>query len=195
MTTYQLYKITGPDGRGYIGCTRQALKKRRRQHWYDSTRLKPHCSELQAAMREHGVASFEIGLLCYVVGSEKAALKREQELIELHGTLYPQGFNLRFGTSNHPSTRQKMSASHRTPASRAKIRAARLGQQHTIASRQKMSAGRRGENNANAKLTAEQVQWVRKAVTFKTRADVAAMLGVSAATISGIAAGKYWTNV
>lgn len=100
----QLYRLTSPTGRQYIGVTRKPLELRVVQHIY-------HHSVVGEALRKYGVKNFKIEVL--VIGDEDYIYKLEEKAIERFDTMIPQGYNLKGGGQRGcrytKESRQKMS--------------------------------------------------------------------------------------
>jgi group I intron endonuclease len=87
-----IYKIDCEvSGKSYIGKTIQSLKKRIQQH-RDS---KSYCRALSQAIQEHGWDNFRV----YTIweGNASKLGEMERRLISEHGTMEPDGYNIREG--------------------------------------------------------------------------------------------------
>ena len=86
---YSVYLLMFPNGRGYVGATKD-VKKRLRQHWYSSKAE----SELlvHQAIREQGWPKVVVDVL-YRCETKKQAIYEETRLIDKLGTKHPNGYN------------------------------------------------------------------------------------------------------
>lgn len=89
----QLYSITAPDGRAYIGCTHRDLSVRWRGHLDTarSHRAVPRDS-VHAAIRRLGPEGFSIEAIATAFDAVSAR-RLEERLIAQWDTLSPNGFN------------------------------------------------------------------------------------------------------
>jgi len=87
----EIYKLTSPSGKSYIGQTKQGVEERINQHlWYSQPD-----SLIHKALKKYGKESFKIEILytkpaCHAGEFEKKA-------IEKHNTITPNGYNLASG--------------------------------------------------------------------------------------------------
>lgn len=90
---YSLYKVTGPDGRGYIGCTSRSIEQRWAEH--RPYRLYPNhpIRALGHGIARYGKDAFIVEHIASAYGVENG-VSTEAALIAQHGTLYPHGYNL-----------------------------------------------------------------------------------------------------
>lgn len=84
----QLYCLTAPSGKQYIGVTRKLLEIRVAQHIYNH-------NVVGEALRKYGVKNFEKRVL--VIEDEDYIYELEEKAIERFGTLVPHGYNLKGG--------------------------------------------------------------------------------------------------
>jgi len=125
-----IYMLTSPSGKSYIGQTTKTVEERFRQHQQKNNR----CVAIYNAIQYHGWDAFEKNWYEVPDGDLN---KHEELMIEVLGTLSPDGYNLREGGgSNKPSEETKQ-----------KIRETHIGMTHTEESKQKMSESRIGDNN------------------------------------------------
>lgn len=98
VQTCSLYAVTAPDGRKYIG-----LAARPHDRWsnHRERSLNPTAKSqyLHQAMHKHGRDNFSFEVLFTETGNDarKKAEEAEQLLIELVGTIAPNGFNVSTG--------------------------------------------------------------------------------------------------
>ena len=173
-----LYKITVPDGRAYIGVTE---KPRRR--------FAEHCrakTSLGQVIQQAGPEKVCFQIL--VRGEQKYIYSIESEAIKVFATRHPEGFNVSAGGFEYrdllPSTQMKLSiaAKNRAPelaalaakthkgrkrTSETKTRisiSARLRERPSSETRAKMSASHR------ARTRREWPKWVREKISATKRA-------------------------
>jgi len=91
-----IYKLTSPSGKSYIGQTVRPFEERWGNH-ISSAKLggKDKCALLNKAIRKHGSDNFKKEILYEC--NEELLNDLEMEMIWLHGTLAPNGYNLRLG--------------------------------------------------------------------------------------------------
>lgn len=97
MSEYRIYRISCPDGRAYIGCTKTSISQRVAGHLaevrgYGRPHLNPNL--IGFAIERYGRKSVVIEHIASAIGAQNAA-EVETALIRQHGTLYPQGYNIR----------------------------------------------------------------------------------------------------
>jgi len=88
MIRTQLYRLTAPNGKQYIGVTKTSLSDRISDH------IRRH-NAIGSALRKHGRENFRIEVL--VIGDENYIYKLEKKAIERFDTLAPRGYNLKNG--------------------------------------------------------------------------------------------------
>ena len=149
-----LYKITGPNGKSYIGITSKTVEKRWKTHlaMARSGRKGP----LYTAIRKYGLVAFQIQPL--LVASWEDINFYEEKAITLFKTLSPAGYNLLSGGSQprqHPDsirrTAVKLKQRWQDPIFRIKMTRRRrgvgmLGKKHSQETRSKISTNRKGKN-------------------------------------------------
>jgi len=154
-----IYKITAPNGKAYIGQTRQTIARRLYLHMW----CKTACKAIAAAFDKYGVDQMSVLILGVFQISDLTA--QEDAFIKEHGTMTPGGYNLRTSEMlSEPSreritaglTGRKLSAAHRAKMSeigrnkvfseshRRAISAALTGRILTQAQKEKMSAAKLG---------------------------------------------------
>ena len=134
MVCTQLYRLTSPNGKQYLGVTTQSIKRRLSQH--------SGCeSVIGSALRKYGRENFEIEIL--VVGAEDYIYNLEKRAIEMFGTIAPNGYNLKDGGDggqHTEQTRRKMSESARQSYANGRIHSrAMFGKKHSEEVKMKMS--------------------------------------------------------
>jgi hypothetical protein len=151
---FELYKITMPDGRAYIGVSK-VLQIRVRNH---RRSLHP----IGVAIREVGFESVRVQVLAR--GARDYIYELEAKAIEIFGTRFPAGLNVSaggFGCRDPlPETRAKISAAnmgHQNPHL-AELNRSRRGQKRSSVSVLKTATGHRGMKRSaetRAKLSAK----------------------------------------
>ena len=104
---YLIYMHTFPNGKSYIGQTKQTIKKRVGKNFsrYRGSTV------FYNAIKKYGVKSISTKILyrCNTLGQ---ANQLEIDAIKYHNTLHPHGYNLKAGgreTKNRPETLRKIS--------------------------------------------------------------------------------------
>ncbi len=99
----ELYIITGPEGKSYIGVTRRSTKIRWQAHSTESLNLRQkrlhRCSSteltLHAAIEKFGPRAFRIETLAVLGNADSEYLAQiERRAIEAYGTMTPDGYNM-----------------------------------------------------------------------------------------------------
>jgi len=90
--TYLVYKHTSPSGKAYIGLT-QNLEGRNVNHRNPNSK----CKAFYAAIKKYGWDNFTHEILQDGILSLTEAQAAEVCMIESHGTLWPNGYNLTAG--------------------------------------------------------------------------------------------------
>lgn len=124
---FLIYKHTSPSGKSYIGQTK-SYQKRNKEH-----RLGCGCTAFSKAIRKYGWDSFTHQILAEGLSVEDANQK-EIELIQQHGTLVPNGYNLRTGGENGLQSLE----------TRARMSAAQTGKKASAEAKKKMSIAKIG---------------------------------------------------
>lgn len=83
-----IYKLISPSGKAYVGQTTQALATRVGNH-----RCVSRCRAIHAAIKKYGIGSFKVEVLASGVDIEDLD-NVEGQLIQMHNTLNPNGYNL-----------------------------------------------------------------------------------------------------
>lgn len=155
----ELYQISFPNGKSYIGVTSATATARFAEHAYNSRRA-DRGRAIERAIRKYGanaaiVKTLVIGAWEYLLGLEKSA-------ILAFGTFGRGGYNMTaggegaLGYKHTPESLKKMGAVHEgkahhtqphTPEAKAKMRAAALGRIVSPETRTKISAASRGNKH------------------------------------------------
>ena len=158
----QIYLLTFPNGKGYVGQTRQTTGKRLAQHRRD---LKKRISALYNAWRHYGEPH------CLVLGEIPDAQLDTQEIaaIALLGTQRPNGYNIAAGGSSAEmadETRRKIGDANRGRREKPEVTARRAallrGRKHTpetIAKRAAAGTGKKRSPESCARLSAARKRW------------------------------------
>ena len=118
-----LYKITLPNGKGYIGMTVSDPSKRFAEHRYQSN---AGCEQVvHRAIKKHGNAKFEI---LVIANGRKYLEDLERRAIIAFGTRSPRGYNCTDGGDGAPVGNQFQLGKKRSDESRARMSAAAMGQ-------------------------------------------------------------------
>ena len=132
MGNYTVYKHTSPNGKIYIGITKQELSKR-----WENGRGYKHCPRFYSAIKKHGWDSFEHKVLQEGLTKEEAEAE-EIRLIALHKSNQAEyGYNIENGgncSGTHSAeTRRKISEANKgrkfSEESIEKMRKAHKGKQ------------------------------------------------------------------
>lgn len=119
-----VYKITAPNGKGYIGQTVAKLKKRMGDH----LRTETHCSILARAIAKYGWEAMTVAVLWE--GPANLLDRMERRFIREHRTCGPGGYNATTGGEAKPtmtaSVKRKIREAWARPEVREKQKAARV---------------------------------------------------------------------
>jgi len=96
-----IYKITSPSGKSYIGQTRRRLQERL---WRHRDMKWGNCKLLKRAINKYGWERMQVQVLW--TGPNELLDAKEIELIALHGTLAPHGYNSLPGGDVNPMSVQ-----------------------------------------------------------------------------------------
>lgn len=83
-----IYKWTSPSGKGYVGQSRRAQRHRKNEHNSGGS----SCHALKHAFKKYGKDNMRYEVLADNVPIEELD-QREQEMVDLHQTLKPNGYN------------------------------------------------------------------------------------------------------
>lgn len=172
MDTYTVYKHISPSGKGYIGLTKNYVK---RAYWHKST---SNCRAFKNAIDKYGWNN-----LVHEVIKENLTLEEacslEEKLIYEHNTLSPNGYNLKegglYGKMSKETidkfkkrkfsleTREKMSIAHkgkpRSQEAVAKTAAKHTGMKRSEEAKEKMRLAKVGKIVSEASLLNLQKGW------------------------------------
>lgn len=127
--TYLVYKHTSPSGKAYIGQT-DNYNRRNIEHQAESS----GCVAFKAAIDKYGWDSFIHEILISDLSLEHANLLEEQ-LISMHNTQVPNGYNLKPGGDNH----------HHNDVTKDKIRQKAIGRKMSDTTKHKKSVAMKGK--------------------------------------------------
>lgn len=139
-----LYKLAFPNGKEYIGITRQGLQVRLKEHAKAVRSGKGHL--LHRAWREHGFPRVQV----LAVVENACLAETEIRAIQAFNTKHPGGYNLTDGGEGVVG----LPCSEET---KQKLRAANLGKRHSEESRLRLSLALRGRicrDDTRAKISA-----------------------------------------
>jgi group I intron endonuclease len=84
----EIYKLTSPSGKSYIGQTKQGVEERIKQHFYDNK-----CDSLiHKALKKYGIEAFNVEIL-YTKPAHEVG-EYEKRAIKEHNTISPNGYNI-----------------------------------------------------------------------------------------------------
>ncbi|MCR4297556.1 MAG: GIY-YIG nuclease family protein [Gallionella sp.] len=175
---FQAYLITClTSGRQYVGVTGRPFAKRWNEHVYDSTRRK---TALARAIAKHGRSNFTIEALCSF-GTWADACAAEDGLIQQHGTMAPNGYNVMpsgkgRGVGFVPSAEsvERSAAKHRGLPCHENTRAAavatHLGKPKSAEHCKRIAAARTGTTRTEATKEKIRAAWAKRRANgeFKT---------------------------
>jgi len=117
-----LYKITLPNGKGYVGMTVSDPKKRFAEHRYQANAGREQV--IHRAIKKHGGAKFEV----LVIASDRKYLEElERKAIVAFGTRSPAGYNCTDGGDGAPVGNQFQLGKKRTDKTKKKMSLSAMG--------------------------------------------------------------------
>ena len=133
-----IYILTSPSGKSYIGQTSRPIQKRFKEHQLESS----GCVAIYNAIQFYGWENFEID---YYECPDEDLNKHEELMVEVLGTLAPDGYNLKEGGGSHGKasmeSKQKMSDAKKGDKNPM------WGEHHSEETREKQSEAQRGEKH------------------------------------------------
>ena len=133
--------LTSPKGKSYIGQTTRPIEKRLEEH----QKGKKGCVAIYNAIKYHGWENFEKD---WYECPDEDLNKHEELVVEVFGTLSPNGYNLKEGGGNgKPSDESKQKQSEAMTGEKNPM----WGQQTSEETKQKQSESKLGENNRTSK--------------------------------------------
>jgi hypothetical protein len=143
----ELYRLEFPNGKSYIGISRNGAAQRYLYHAGDARRGRSTLP-LYQAWRKHGAPALTV--LAVIENDDLPAT--EIRAIKVFGTLRPAGYNVsqggQLGAMHDPEVAARVAAALRgrkaSPATREKLRLSHLGQKRTAEAIAKTAAANRG---------------------------------------------------
>jgi len=136
-----IYIITSPNGKSYIGQTIRPIEVRLKEH---RTGKSKECRRIYNAIKKHGWENFVID---WYYCPDEELNNHEKLMVEVLGTLSPEGYNLVEGGGNRGK------ASEETKQLQREVKLGEnnpfYGKEHTKENKQKISEANSGENNPN----------------------------------------------
>jgi len=178
------------SGKSYIGQTIRALKKRIREHFYDSNIIKKdgsfkHTFKFANALRKYQEGDWKWKILLDDIPQKYLATKEEWSVAK-HDTFH-NGYNSTKGGEDCPM---------RYEESRRKLSESKMGTKRPDLSERNKRVKYFGEKNPKSKLNWEKVKEIRdKYLSGKfTSVKLGKEYGVAPNTILGIIENKSWKN-
>lgn len=139
MVVGQLYKVTSPSGKSYVGITSLDTDRRWKKHV--STALGPDpegrgCPALNRAIQKYGPQSFQVKAL--VIAEWDYLAELEPKAIAAYGTKAPNGYNLSDGGDGVPGVVLTEKTKHRMSEAAKKRR-------HSAETKKKIGDASRGK--------------------------------------------------
>ena len=126
-----IYILTSPNGKSYIGQTIHSIEKRFEQH-----QKRSRCRRIYNAIKKYGWENFEKD---WYYCPDEDLNKHDELMVEVLGTLSPNGYNLREGGGSRGKASKE---------TKQKIRESRLGKTHREESKQKVGYKNRGKTHS-----------------------------------------------
>jgi group I intron endonuclease len=173
-----IYIITSPNGKSYIGQTTRPIEKRLKEHEAGKSK---NSRRIYNAIKKHGWENFVIDW--YECPDEDLNFD-EELMVEVIGTLSPNGYNLREGGGSRgkvsEETRQKNSEATKgvnhpmygkkhSDESKQKNRKSNLGKKDSDETKQKKREAALGEKNHNFGKTGKNSHWYGKTHSMETK--------------------------
>ena len=173
------------NGKIYIGQTIRNIEERLKEHETGKSRK---CRAIYNAIKKRGWENFEKD---YYECPDGDLNKHEELMVEVLGTLAPDGYNLREGGGNRgkhsEETKQKLRVSHlgKTPSEETKKKLSEskkgdnnhmCGKTHTEENKQKMSEAKKGDNNHMYEKRGEKHPMYGKIHTEETKRKISESL-------------------
>lgn len=180
-----IYRVTFPNGKSYIGITTEGLYKRKVRHLYDSKKF--DFKFYRALNKYSGQETWEV---IDQVEDVSLAYLLEITYIDLYNSYY-EGYNSTFGGEGKHGTK----ASKKT---RLRQRLAKLGKKAPYRDdiwRRNISLSKSGEKGPMAKLTKEDIDYIKdmrkNGLWLK---DISSMFQIVDSHVSNICRGVAWKN-
>ena len=136
--------LTSPNGKSYIGQTICPIEERLRQHLLKSS----HCQGIYNAIKKHGWENFKKD---WYYCPDEDLNKHEELMVEVIGTLSPDGYNLREGGGSRGKASEESKQKMRKPKSdehKQSIREARIGTTRSEESKQRHRKAQLGKKHS-----------------------------------------------
>jgi group I intron endonuclease len=127
-----IYMLTSPSGKSYIGQTYRPIQERLREHRIGKSR---DCVAIYNAIQKYGWENFEKD---YYEVPDDDLNKHEELMIEVIGTLAPDGYNLKEGGSNGRHSEE----------TKIKIKEKNTGLSRSAETKKKISEANQGSKNS-----------------------------------------------
>ena len=174
---WTVYKITGPDGKVYIGQTGLPLKIRWRKGYHLSD--KSARGAIKEAMLKYGKENFSIEPLCENL-TQEGAWELEAKFVELYDSMNPEkGYNGKTGGSEKGCVASEASREKNGRALRKKYRES-SEYRKAVSDAMKLRTWR-GENDAfiHSCKKARPVQCVETGVIYSSQSEAFRMTGIN----------------
>lgn len=179
------------NGKGYVGQTIRPIKERLKEHQFGKSK---NCKGIAGAIKKYGWDSFIID--CYECPDDELN-KHERWMVNLMGTLSPNGYNLKEGGGNRGKYSEETKQKMRKPKSeetKQKISKGHIGKKASNKTKQKLSESRKGEKNHRSKRVYQYDLEGNLLGTFGTSEEASIHLKKKCATnIRACACGKRKT--
>ena len=172
-----IYLARSPSGKGYVGQTTRTLKGRITLHISGAKRyagVGPACRLLYLAIRKYGANNIKWQKVA-VANSQKELDALECEMIRVHNTLVPNGYNLTKGGAGAGKWSDELKAHQSEVQSRPEVRAKRSASIKAAYTRPEVKA-RRKAMYANPEFKAKHSAAIKAAYSRpEVKAKIAAM--------------------
>lgn len=200
-TVFYVYLIHNiRNNKVYVGKTDDISRRWREHRSVSSMTSRQPKHPINYAIAKYGDDSFVISVIqCF--DSEKVCLEAEKYWIRYYDSRNRErGYNLSEGGGS-------MSGYHHTPEARERMRAAQIGKVRSLQHKENIRLGRigkkhpsstleklSGENSANAKLTSDLVNEIRRlyATGLYYHRELAALFNISKTQITNILNKRQW---
>jgi len=150
----ELYRITFPSGKAYIGITSKTAEKRLAEHLYVANRQRWAHLPIYRAIAKYGPEALRLETLAVVDDWEELCALERRAIAE-HGTRSPYGYNATDGGEGQLG-RKRIGFRH-SPESKAKMSARRKGKPLPSAHKANVIAALRGRKYPNRKPRGHEV--------------------------------------
>ena len=169
----ELYRISFPNGKGYIGITAKTARARLATHLSDHKRKECAHLPLYRAIEKYGFESLAVETLA-VANDWEYLCDMERAAIVAFGTRSPSGYNATDGGDGAPKGHKYRLGLKHSDSAKRKMSIARRGRSvHTDQSRAKIGAASKG-NTYSAGLVHSESTKRKRAVSLMSRAPTSA---------------------